>query len=94
MGRICYNPAMAQDTISKHFRAGPPVDLDARPTKVDADEAHERVLEMAHTSAMEGNPMSPEHIALFEKFRRERWTNAQIEAHIDGLLRELAGPDV
>lgn len=85
---------MTKDSTTVQLMSGLSLDLDTRPTQAAADAAHKRFLEMAHTSAMEGNPMSAEHIALFERFRRERWTDAEIEAHIDGLLRDLAGSNV
>ena len=88
---MCYGLAMTKDTITAPAKRESSPDRDAGATQADA--AHTRVLEMAHTSAMEGNPMSEAHLALFEKFRRERWTDEQIEAHIDELLRDLAAPN-
>ncbi|MBL8583787.1 MAG: hypothetical protein JNL61_16380 [Rhizobiaceae bacterium] len=42
--------------------------------------------EVAHLQAMEGNPLTPEQIAMFEMFEREGWSDERRLAHIRTLL--------
>lgn len=35
-----------------------------------------------HLQAIEGNPLSPEDVAMFEMFEREGWTHEQRRAYI------------
>jgi hypothetical protein len=44
--------------------------------------ARERRIEAMHLQAIEGNPLSPEDMAMFEMFEREGWTHEQCLAYI------------
>lgn len=59
-------------------------------TQAEADAAHERGLEMAHCNAMEGNPHTPDEIAMFEMFWRERWGDRRVSAYVDETIRQVA----
>ncbi len=37
--------------------------------------ARERRLEAMHLKVIEGNPLSPDQVAMFEMFERERWSH-------------------
>ena len=41
-----------------------------------------RLAEAAHLQAIEGNPLSPEELAMFEMFEREGWSPEKRRAHI------------
>ena len=41
-----------------------------------------RLVEAAHLQAIEGNPLSPDELAMFEMFEREGWSPQQRRAHI------------
>jgi hypothetical protein len=60
-------------------------------TKIE--QARERRLEMQHLQAIEGNPLTPEEIAMFEMFEREGWSFERRRAHIAGLFQRLAASD-
>lgn len=55
-------------------------------SRIDAA-ARERRLEMQHLQAIEGNPLRPEEIAMFEMFEREGWSEEQEHAYIVDLIR-------
>ena len=44
--------------------------------------ADRRLAEAAHLQAIEGNPLTVEEIAMFERFERERWPSERRRAHI------------
>ncbi len=48
---------------------------------------------MEHLQAIEGNPLTPEEIAMFEMFDREGWSNERRRAHILALSRRFASPE-
>lgn len=58
-------------------------------TKTEQD-ARERRLEMQHLQAIEGNPLTPEEIAMFEMFEREGWSEEQEHAYLVDLIRRRA----
>jgi hypothetical protein len=58
-------------------------------TKIEQD-ARERRLEMQHLQAIEGNPLTPEEIAMFEMFEREGWSEEQEHAYLVDLIRRRA----
>ena len=41
-----------------------------------------RLAEAAHLQAIEGNPLSPDELAMFEMFEREGWSPGKRRAHI------------
>lgn len=51
------------------------------------ENARERRLEMQHLQAIEGNPLTPEEIAMFEMFEREGWSEEQEHAYLVDLIR-------
>ena len=44
---------------------------------------NERLAEAAHLQAIEGNPLSPDELAMFEMFEREGWTPEDRRAYIE-----------
>ena len=52
--------------------------------------ARERRIEAMHLQAIEGNPLSPEDIAMFEMFEREGWTHEQRRAYILARVEAIA----
>jgi hypothetical protein len=58
-------------------------------TKIEQD-ARELRLEMQHLQAIEGNPLTPEEIAMFEMFEREGWSEEQEHAYLVDLIRRRA----
>lgn len=52
--------------------------------------ARERRLEMQHLQAIEGNPLEPAGIAMFEMFEREGWSFERRRAHIAALFERPA----
>ncbi len=44
--------------------------------------ANGRLAEAVHLQAIEGNPLTPEEIAMFEMFEREGWSPERRRAHI------------
>jgi hypothetical protein len=55
-----------------------------------ADEAHERLMVAIHLQKIEGNPLSPDEIAMFEMFEREGWSHERRRAYILAKLNPLA----
>lgn len=53
----------------------------------------ERRLEMQHLQAIEGNPLTPEEIAMFEMFEREGWSFERRRSHIAALFERPAASD-
>ena len=47
-----------------------------------------RLVEAAHLQAIEGNPLSPHELAMFEMFEREGWSPGKRRAHIARRLKE------
>jgi hypothetical protein len=43
-----------------------------------------------HLSAIEGNPLTPDEIAMFEMFERDGWSHEQRRAYIAARFRALA----
>ena len=41
-----------------------------------------RLVEVAHLQAIEGNPLSPDELAMFGMFEREGWSPKKRRAHI------------
>jgi hypothetical protein len=52
--------------------------------------ARERRLAAMRLQEIEGNPLTPEDVAMFEMFERERWTHAQRRAYILSRTKLLA----
>ncbi|MBI1492015.1 hypothetical protein [Halocynthiibacter styelae] len=65
-------------------------DKDKIPTDTDIEKIRERRLEAMHLQEMEGNPLSPEQIAMFEMFEEKRWTEEQCIEHIRQRAQKLA----
>ncbi len=55
-----------------------------------ADEAHERLLVAIHLQKIEGNPLSPDQIAMFEMFEREGWSHEECIAYMLAKAKPLA----
>jgi hypothetical protein len=62
-------------------------------SKKTEQDARERRLEMQHLQAIEGNPLTPEEIAMFEMFEREGWSFERRRAHIAALFERPAESD-
>ena len=58
--------------------------------KAEIAEKRRLRLEAMNLQEIEGNPLDPEDIAMFEMFEREGWTDEQRHAHITALARALA----
>jgi hypothetical protein len=52
------------------------------PSASPADAARQRRLEMQHLQAIEGNPLTAEESAMFDRFEREGWSHERRRAHI------------
>ena len=50
-------------------------------------EATGRLAEAAHLQAIEGNPLSPDEIAMFEMFEHEGWAPEDRRAYIERQFR-------
>jgi hypothetical protein len=50
------------------------------PTEVDAK--RKRRLEAMRLQEIEGNPLTPDEVAMFEMFEREAWPNEKCRAYI------------
>ncbi len=46
-----------------------------------------RLAEAVHLQAIEGNPLSPDELAMFEMFEHEEWTPEDRRAYIEQQLR-------
>ena len=46
-----------------------------------------RLAEAAHLQAIEGNPLSPDELAMFEMFEREGWAPEDRRAYIERQFR-------
>lgn len=51
-------------------------------SEAEVAQAHERLREAMHLQVIEGNPLDPEQIAMFEMFERERWPHEKCIAYI------------
>ena len=49
--------------------------------------ANGRLAEAAHLQAIEGNPLFPDELAMFEMFEREGWPPEDRRAHIEQQIR-------
>ena len=47
-----------------------------------------RLVEAAHLQAIEGNPLSPDELAMFEMFEREGWSPGKRRAHIASRFKD------
>lgn len=57
--------------------------------EADAQAARERRLDMQHLHMIEGNPLTPEEIEMFEMFERECWTHERRFAYLDNWTRKI-----
>ena len=48
-----------------------------------------QLAEIAHVQAMEGNPLTPEELAMFTMFEREGWPHEKRRAYVTRKLEEL-----
>ena len=48
-----------------------------------------QLAEIAHIQAMEGNPLTPEELAMFTMFEREGWSHEKRRAYVTRKLEEL-----
>lgn len=58
-------------------------------SEADAQAARERRLDMQHLNMIEGNPLTPKEIEMFEMFERECWTHEQRFAYLDQCTRKM-----
>ena len=56
-------------------------------TEEEVAVSRERRLEAMHLQVIEGNPLTPEEVAMFEMFERERWPHEKRRAYILAGLR-------
>lgn len=50
----------------------------------------ERRLEAMHLQEIEGNPLTPEEVEMFEMFERERWSDERCHEYVMKRAHELA----
>ncbi|AXT41987.1 hypothetical protein D1821_06070 [Phaeobacter inhibens] len=50
----------------------------------------ERRLEAMQLQEIEGNPLTPEEVEMFEMFERERWLDERCHEHLMTRAREIA----
>ncbi|HTV34283.1 MAG TPA: hypothetical protein VME69_14510 [Methylocella sp.] len=65
----------------------------SRPAISRPEEARQRRLEMQHLQAIEGNPLTPDEIAMFEMFEREGWSHERRRAHIVAQFKRPIAPE-
>ncbi len=66
------------------------MDADRLLSAEEVAEAHQRWLEAVKLQEIEGNPLTPDEIAMFEMFERERWPHERRRAYIMAKARKLA----
>jgi hypothetical protein len=66
------------------------MDQAARLTPKEVAEARQRLREAMHLQEIEGNPLSPDQVAMFEMFEREAWTHDRRLAYILDKVRVIA----
>jgi len=54
------------------------------------EQSHNRRLVAMRLQEIEGNPLSPDQVAMFEMFERQGWNDEQRRAYILGKARPLA----
>lgn len=59
-------------------------------TLSEVAEARERRLDAMAMQAIEGNPLSPQQVAMFEMFERERWSHERCRAYILAQVQAIA----
>jgi hypothetical protein len=64
--------------------------MDRLLTEEEVAEAHRRWLEAAKLQEIEGNPLTPEDVAMFEMFERERWSDERCIEYILAQAQRLA----
>jgi len=65
----------------------------SRPAISRPEAARQRRLEMQHLQAIEGNPLTPDEIAMFEMFEREGWSHERRRAHIVAQFKRPIAPE-
>lgn len=58
--------------------------------KREEDERAQRFREACALQAIEGNPLTPKEIAMFEKFSREGWRDDRVIAYLTARARETS----
>ncbi len=48
----------------------------------EIEQARKRRLDAVHSQELEGNPLTPDEIAMFEMFEREAWPHEKCRAYI------------
>jgi hypothetical protein len=56
----------------------------------DVEAARKRRLEAMRLQEIEGNPLTPDQVEMFEMFERERWPHEKRRAYIEAKTRVLA----
>ena len=64
--------------------------MDRLLTDDEVAEARQRRLEGMKLQEIEGNPLTPDQVAMFEMFEQERWSHARRRAYILDKARKLA----
>ncbi len=59
-------------------------------TKIDDEERELRFREACALQEIEGNPLTPEEIAMFEMFRREGWSDERVLEFLGARARKRA----
>ena len=59
-------------------------------TKTEEAEREHRFREACALQEIEGNPLTPEEVAMFEMFRREGWSDERRRAYLADIARSLA----
>ena len=62
----------------------------AKLSPAEVEEARQRRLVAMHLQEIEGNPLTPEEIAMFEMFEREAWPHDKCLAYILAKAKALA----
>jgi hypothetical protein len=65
--------------------------MDHKPfSPAEVETARERRLVAMHLQEIEGNPLDPDDIAMFEMFEREAWSHERRRAYILSKIMPLA----
>ena len=80
----------AVDAFGRGFGYNLAMNENLRLSPSDVEQARKRRLVAMRLQEIEGNPLSPEDVAMFEMFEREAWPHARRRAYILAKARRLA----
>ena len=63
--------------------------MDSNPKRTS--QGSKKLREAVHLQALEGNPLQPDEIAMFEMFERENWSDARRRDYIHHRMLERFG---